>query len=158
MPRVLFIVTVLVVALAAFGCGDGDDGDSGDPSVTAAPTSEQTGTVTPGPTGGTGTGTQPAGSGSPTVQPSAPAGTPATEPTDANAFLDQFEGKHVEFRACAYNPVTALVNCADFGVFSISPPITGQDITCQLWEVEQKPAAIQCQSAEPLQTRYYALQ
>ncbi len=162
MPRSLVILLLFALVTASFAaCGDDDDdgGDStatGDSSRTATPTAtatedEETPTstepVTPVPQS---TGETPA---APPVSP----GTRAVEPPDADEFISRFQGQPVEFRDCAYNPATALVNCGGLGTYGIEPPITGQDITCTLWEINAAAVAIQCQSAEPLETRYYEI-
>lgn len=155
MPR-YFVILPLCALLLLTACGGDDDSDtegtSGSPSATT-PGDKKTeapddSSVTPVPQ---------AGDATPTAPPANPAGTPAVEPEDADDFIAQFQGQSVDFNDCAYNPVTALVNCASFGVFGIDPPITGQDIACTLWVIDGKPVAVQCKSAEPLATRYYAI-
>ncbi len=164
MPRSL-VAALLALALMATvaACGGDDDADSGTPTGggtvtgTAQPSSDGSPTASPlketPPAGGSQTpGTA---SGVPTAPPVAGEGTPAVQPQDADQFLATFAGKEVDYQPCAYNPTTALTNCAGLGVYAIDPPITGQDITCTLLVVENVPKAIQCQSAEPPQTRYY---
>lgn len=154
MPRYLLAALLLTALLALVSaCSDDDDGgDNTSATATVAPgketppVSETSLTPVPQSTDVT-----------PTPPPANHAGTPAAEPPDADEFIAKFQGQPVEFHACAYNPATALVNCAGFGIFGVNPPITGQDITCTLWEIDGKPVAIQCQSAEPLATRYYEI-
>jgi hypothetical protein len=166
MPRILLLLACSALLLGLVtACGDDDDDDGEEttsasatatkdasPSATTSddketPTDEPS--VTPAPQGGDIT---------PTAPPVNPNGTRAVEPPDANAFIAQFQGQQIDYRSCAYNPMTALVNCPGSGVFAIDPPITGQDISCELWVVVGGAVAISCQSAEPLQTRYYDIQ
>jgi hypothetical protein len=162
MPRTLVTLLLTTLLTASFAaCGDDDDG--GDPTVSADPSRTATATATVSHDKETPTTTEsvtpvPQSTGTtPTAPPVNPSGTRAVEPPDADEFISRFQGMPVEFRDCAYNPATALVNCGGLGTYGIDPPITGQDITCTLWEVNSAAVAIQCQVAEPLETRYYEI-
>jgi hypothetical protein len=161
MPRYAAVVALSAILLMA-ACGGDDDAPDSSPSPSASAVATPKPTAagdkeTPSPDEPAVTPAPQAGDTTPTAPPVNPGGTPAVEPADADDFIAQFQGQPVDFHDCAYNPATALVNCANFGVFGINPPITGQDITCTLWEIDGKPVAIQCQSAEPLATRYHAI-
>ena len=169
MPRTLIAICIVLglIVTALTACGGDDDAGSGSPTSSGdtlvTPSTKPTGggqaTASPAketpPAGGSQTPNPGGGSGVPTAPPAASEGTPAVQPEDADEFLATFAGKSVDYQPCAYNPTTALTNCAGLGVYAIDPPITGQDINCTLLVVEAVPTAIQCQSAEPPQTRYY---
>jgi hypothetical protein len=172
MPRLpkVFSASLLAALVVVAACGgDDDDGQDSLPTASARTASATStalgsggaGTATPGketpPAGGSEVTPDP-GTGGEVPGPSpAPAGqgTPAVRPADADEFLQTIQGMSVDVHPCAYNPVTALANCAGEGVFQIQPPMVGQDITCQLLADGAEALAIQCASVEPPQTMYY---
>jgi hypothetical protein len=173
MPRALLFLLAALLAIAA-ACGDDDDGNgTATPSAGAAtetetapatengngeaPTADDDKTPDPDDTPET---TSPAATGPgdpPTAPPPAPGGTPAVRPEDQSAFLAQFDGLPIDQSDCAYNPATALTNCGQFGLYSIDPPIAGQDAQCSILIVSEVPRIVQCRTAEPSQTINYEI-
>jgi hypothetical protein len=160
MPRLLLILLAALSMFAA-ACGDDDDSDatptgSGTAvSVTATEDQDDTSTPepddkTPGPSESPGETTPAATApgGVPTPGPSAPGGTPAVAPDDESEFLSQFEGQPFDQHDCAYNPATALTNCGADGLYSIDPPIVGQDPQCALLFFSEVPRVVQCHAID----------
>ena len=160
-----FCLVAIAFSVAAIACGDDDDstptatitlGPSTPAASTTAPPgdnktegpSESPGDATPAPT---------APGDVPTAPPTASEGTPAVAPADEGAFVGQFEGQPVDFESCAYDPTTALVTCAERGLFAIDPTIVGQDISCSIWIVSGVPELIQCTSEQPQDTTFYEI-
>ena len=170
MPRTLLALIFALLVFAA-ACG-GDDSGTSTPTHTGAsesPTATESGGAsaspgndgkTPGTDGSPGA-TSPGATAPgevPTPGPTAPGGTPAVAPADESAFLAQFQGQPIDSVNCAYNPSTALTNCGDHGLYSIDPPIVGQDTQCTLLIVNGTPRVVQCHTVDPLQTRNYEIQ
>lgn len=173
MPRTLALFLIALLALFA-ACGD-DDGDT--PTRTGSSTTDTATEVetsdggdtatstesddkTPGPDGSPGA-TTPAATAPgevPTPGPTAPGGTPAVAPADESTFLAQFAGQSFEQVECAYNPSSALTNCGQNGLYSIDPPIVGQDTQCSLLLFNSLPRVIQCRTVDPAVTRNYEIQ
>jgi len=157
-----------LVPLAVIACGDDDDATS-TPVSTTAPATLDAGTTAPTQTGtdhkteapsespGEATPAPTAPGDVPTAPPTASEGTPAVAPDDQGAFAGQFLGQPIDQQGCAYNPTTALVTCADRGLFAIDPPIVGQDISCNIWIVSGVAELVQCTSKQPLETIYYEI-
>jgi hypothetical protein len=70
-------------------------------------------------------------------------------PDNESEFLSQFEGQSSEQVDCAYNPSSALTNCGDAGIYSIDPPIVGQDPQCSLLFFNNVPRVVQCHAIDP---------
>lgn len=83
-----------------------------------------------------------------------PEGTPAVGP----ASISDYAGMSFDSGSCTYNPRTSLADCPDYGVYSVSPPLTGQDITCSLFVDDDEPVLVFCRSKEPMDARYYEIQ
>ncbi len=83
-----------------------------------------------------------------------PMGTPAVAPAD----LSLFEGMAIDQEECFFDPRTALANCLGRGLYSVDPPLTGEDISCSILIVEEEPVVIFCRSQEPQEAVYYAIQ
>jgi len=167
----LIVVLLAALAVVAFGaaCGDDDDADTtptesgstasaqpsrtGDADVTPTeadgktPSNETPGAdETPAPTG---TGPQP----TPAAE-----GTPATLIEDPNAFFStNYPGKSPIESECAFSPVSFIVTCGT-DKYAVDPPLQGEDVTCALLSIDDKPVAIRCNSQEPLQAIYYEIQ
>jgi hypothetical protein len=165
------------MSVAVVACGDDDDGSSATPSGSAAASEDESGTArptttdseagdddddgdlkTPGPseTEGGQTPVATAPGEVPTVPPPAAEGTPAPEVPPS--VLADFQGKPITYSDCIYSLSTRLVDCGDQGLYAIDPPIVGQDITCQVWFVENVREIIGCTSVEPYDTKFYDIQ
>jgi len=129
--------------------GDDDDGETPLDEKTPGPDETSNDNQTPAPT---------APGEVPTAPPTASEGTPAIAPASEAEFIAQFAGLDVQIETCAYNPATALTNCPGSGLYAIDPPIVGQDTQCDIWLVDATPRAIQCRSADPIQTVTYEIQ
>lgn len=163
MPRLLLILLAALFAFAA-ACGDDDDDGTNTPtgsgtavSVTATEdesdgtSTPDTDNKTPDPSASPGETTPAATApgGIPTPGPTAPGGTPAVAPDDESEFLSQFDGQPSEQQECAYNPATALTNCGTGGLYSIDPPIVGQDPQCALLFFNSVARVVQCHAIDP---------
>ena len=162
----ILIAVLTALALVALACGGDDNGDD-EPSVTArtrtATPDDGTRTPdgdgdkdTPGPnetSDGTGT---PNGTQGPTLTPAAE-GTPAVAPADSSAFLARFADKTIDYLDCVFNPSNAVTDCGG-DKYAVDPPLSGQDVTCQIGLVDGKAELIRCTSSEPLTTIYYDIQ
>lgn len=173
MPRTLLVLLIALLAFAA-ACGD-DDGGASSPTSTAGESvtatengGEETASPedhgkTPSPDESPGQTLPPATAPGdvPTPGPTAPGGTPAVAPADESAFLAQFAGQSFDQQDCAYNPGTALTNCGANGLYSIDPPIVGQDTQCAILFFNDVPRVIQCHAIDaggnPI-TRNYEIQ
>ncbi len=156
------VVPLLTLVLLTLAC-NGDGGTPATPGATPAetPTSEPTEVPTqqPSPTDIEET---PTVGQTPTIEPTAvtPAaspvltGTPAVAPAD----LSLYEGMAIDQEECSFDPRTALANCLGRGLYSVDPPLTGQDISCSILIVEEEPVVLFCRSQEPLKAVYYAIQ
>jgi len=158
-----FYLAAIAFSLAVIACGDDDDVTS---TITPGPSSSSASTTAPagdqktgGPSESPGDATiAPTAPGDvPTAPPTASEGTPAVAPDDEGAFIGQFFGQPIDPESCTYNPTTALVTCADRGLFAIDPPIVGQDISCSIWIVSGAAELIQCTSIQPENTTYYEI-
>lgn len=174
MPRTLLVLLIALLAFAV-ACGDDDDGTAtpvntgASGSATATDDGGETATTDDGgktpdpddtPAATTPVATAPGEV--PTPGPTAPGGTPAVAPDDESAFLAQFEGQSFDQHDCAYNPATALTNCGQYGVYSIDPPIVGQDTQCAVLFFSNAPRVIQCHAIDstgtPLTRNYEIIQ
>jgi hypothetical protein len=165
----LFLLACVLLAGLVLACGDDDDdGQESEPTrtrtvrATASPTSA---TPTPTPTPGAeektpGTGEQsPIQTSGATAPPPAAQGTPAVEPPDTVAYLAQFQGRpDIGEEACIYSPSTRLTDCVGRGLYSVRPPLGGQDVSCFLTIAGGTPEFIRCTSAEPSETKWYDIQ
>ena len=172
----LILLAVLLLASLVLACGGGgdddDDNDGGsEPTGTRTAGSTATGTtVTPTP--GTGGGTDEKTPGpdetpgpeetpvnGPTAPPPASQGTPAAEPADPIAYLSQFQGRpDLGEEGCSYNPPTRVTDCGVRGIYSVRPPLPGQDISCFITIVGGNPEFIRCSSVQPSVTKWYEIQ
>ncbi len=155
------VVSLLTLVLLTLAC-NGDGGTPATPGATPAetPTSEpaEVPTQQPPPTDIEET----AISETPIIEPTAvtpaaspiPMGTPAVAPAD----LSLFEGTATDREECFFNPRTALANCLDRGLYSVDPPLTGEDISCSILIFEEEPVVVFCRSQEPQNAVYYAIQ
>ncbi len=170
------VVPLLALVLLTLACnGDGDSGTPSTPGATPAgtPTSEPTEVPTQQPsptdieetaaTGETPTTEPTAAIGeTPIIEPNSvtpaaspiPMGTPAVAPAD----LSLFEGMAIDQEECFFDPRTALANCLARGLYSVDPPLTGEDISCSILIVGDDPVVIFCRSQEPQNAVYYAIQ
>ncbi len=158
-------LAAIAFSLVVIACGDDDDvsptptmtpgTSSPAPSTTAPPGDHKTAGPSESPGDGTPLPTAPGDV--PTAPPTAPEGTPAVAPDDEGAFIGQFFGQQIDPEGCTYNPTTALVTCAERGLYAIDPPIVGQDISCSIWIVSGVAELIQCTSIQPENTTYYEI-
>ncbi len=157
----LLLVLFAAFSLLIFACNDNDDGGTGPTRSSSESPAEETATPERS-AGGEKSSTPvetsedeetPAATG-PTRRP-APEGTPAVAPPNAADFLGQFADKTIEFEECQYNPATALTDCHGRGLYSLDPIPPGQDITCQIGIVDDKPELINCTSQQPRTSIYY---
>jgi len=164
------LLSLLTLALLSFAC------NGGGPAATVSPTSRETptvqprrsptppSTVSPGLTSPkeTHVATPFTRTPAPTATPAAgtptPTPIPAATPVNLSDFLAQFQGQTINEKPCQFNPRTAIVACVGNGTYALTPPLTGQDISCSLLIANDKPIAIRCTSQEPLQTLYYVIQ
>jgi hypothetical protein len=164
--RLMFLSVILLGGLV-LACG-GDDGNDSEPTrtrtVTATtPTTGTPTTATPTPgadqkTPGT-DGESPIQTSGATAPPPAGQGTPAVEPADTLAYLAQFQGSpDIGEEACTYTPSTRLTDCGVRGLYSVRPPLGGQDVSCFITLVGGTPEFIRCTSAEPSETKWYDVQ
>jgi hypothetical protein len=152
-------------SLALIACGDDDGGsttstitpDPSTPAASASATPDDHKTEGPTETPGDATPLPTAPGDVPTAPPTAAEGTPAVAPDDQGAFAGQFLGQPIVPESCTYDPTTALVTCAERGLFAIDPPIVGQDISCTIWIVSGAAELIQCTSVQPEKTTYYEI-
>ena len=156
------VVPLLAFVFLTLAC-NGDGGTPATPGATPAetPTSEPTEVPTeqPSPTDIVET---PTVGQTPIIEPTAftpaaspiPMGTPAVAPAD----LSLFEGMAIDQEECFFDPRTALANCLDRGLYSVDPPLVGEDISCSILIVEEEPVVIFCRSQEPQNAVYYAIQ
>ena len=165
MPRIqLLAAAVLVFVLAlAIACNGDDDGGNGTPDNGTAP-SNGDGTLTPAPdkTPVDGNGDVPTGDGQPSTNgdsTATPGGTPATLIDDpADWFATNYPGVSLPREDCIFNPGTFITTCPPHGDFSVDPPLTGEDVSCQSLLVNNEPVALSCTSQNPLTTIYYEIQ
>jgi len=155
----LALLAVLSLAGLVLACGGDDDGDS-EPTQTR--TAAATRSRTPSPSGNEkspGPEDTPVETQGATAPPAAGQGTPAAEPADTIAYLSQFQGRtDLGEEGCAYDPSTRLSDCGARGIYSVSPPLGGQDISCSITIVSGVPEFITCTSAEPSETKWYEIQ
>ncbi len=164
-PRVLILSVLLVAGLLA-GCG-GDENDGGaEATPSQAPTASRL-TNTPQPTGDDektpGPEESPDGGETPTeteapVLTPAAEGTPAVAPSNQTEFVQQFAGRGVVEEDCTYNPQTRVTDCGARGRYAVDPPPAGEDVTCAIGILDDRPEYIRCQSRQPLQAIYYDVQ
>jgi hypothetical protein len=167
----LVILAAVVMAAVSAGCGgDGDDSaDQSEPTSTstiaASPSSTQGAGGTPGAgnpdekTPGPGVEETPGRTLGATAPPPATEGTPAVEPPDTVAYLMQFQGRgDLGEESCTYDPSTRVTDCGPRGVYSVRPPLGGQDIFCTITIIGSTPEFIRCTSAEPSETKWYDIQ
>ena len=159
LPLVVPLLTLVLLTLAC----NGDGGTPVTPGATPAetPTSEPTEVLTqqPSPTDIEDT---PTIDQTPTIEPTAvtpaaspiPMGTPAVAPAD----LSLFEGMAIDQEQCFFDPRTSLANCLARGLYSVDPPLTGEDISCSILIVGDDPVVLFCRSQEPQNAVYYAIQ
>lgn len=158
MPMAARIALLAVFLLASLTLACGGDDDEPTPTRSAAATRSRTPTPaseekTPGPP------ESPIVTQGATAPPPAGEGIPAVEPADPYAYLAQFQGRNdLGEEGCAYDPSTRLTDCGARGVYSVSPPLGGQDITCSITIVGGVPEFITCTSAEPSETKWYEIQ
>jgi hypothetical protein len=170
----LVLLAVLLLASLVLACGGGDDDDDGDGG------SESTETRTATPSGATATSTPTPGAdektpgpdetpgpeessgatpGGATAPPPAAQGTPAVEPADSLAYLAQFQGRSdLGEEGCSYNPSTRVTDCGIRGIYSVRPPLPGQDISCFITIVGGNLEFIRCTSVQPSVTKWYEIQ
>jgi len=156
MPRhFAILLTVVAFALLALACNGGP--------ATTTPTGGRTATVRPSGTAGgqfsPAGSTTPTGGGTATSQPTqttaAPqaAGTPAVAPAD----LSRYEGQTITQEDCRFDPRSSSAICSR-GTYNLIPTFTGEDISCSVLIVQDKPVVVGCSSQAPLQTVYYAIE
>lgn len=168
MRRLLTVmVPFLAFALVSLGC-DGDGNGNGNGVTATTHGSIPDGTATSGPTEAP---TQrpsptdeetPAAGETPTVEPTAvtpaaspiPLGTPAVAPAD----LSPYEGMAIDQEECHIDPLTALADCLERGLYTVIPPPVGEDISCSILIVRDEAVALLCRSQEPQDAVYYAIQ
>ncbi len=158
-----FYLAAIAFSLAVIACGDDDASPT--PTITPAPSPAASTTApagdqkTTGPSESPGDATiAPTAPGDvPTAPPTASEGTPAVAPDDEGAFIGQFFGQPIDPEGCTYDSTTALVTCAERGLYAIDPPIVGQDISCSIWIVSGVAELIQCTSIQPENTTYYEI-
>jgi hypothetical protein len=155
------VVPLLALVLLTLAC-NGDGGTPATPGATPAetPTSEPTEVPTqqPSPTDIEET----AIGETPIIEPTAvtpaaspiPIGTPAIAPAD----LSLYEGMAIDQEECFFDPRAALANCLGRGLYSVDPPLTGEDISCSILIIEEEPVVVFCRSHEPQDAVYYAIQ
>lgn len=169
----LLVPLLILLAVACDGAGSDDDvvatvlPETPEASPTGEGGASGTATATPEPEPGT-TATQPP-EGSETPEPEtddgetgetgetpadAPDGTPAVGPAD----ISEYEGMSFDSGSCTFDPRSSLADCPGFGVYSVSPPLTGQDISCSLFVDNDEPVLVFCRSKEPMDARYYEIQ
>jgi len=161
----ILIAVLTALAVFALACGGGDDDNQPSVSARTATPDGDGETATPGGDGDKDT-PEPeettSGDGSPnttqvrTLTPAAE-GTPAVAPQDQSAFLAQFADQTIDYADCVFNPSTAVTDCSG-DKYAVDPPLSGQDVNCQLGIVDGKAELIRCTSAEPLTTIYYDIQ
>ena len=141
-PALLTTVTLILIALAAFACDDGDQDAStltptSTPTVTPALTAQpdSTPTVTPAPT------TQP-DSTPPSPDPSN--AILISPPEDRDAFLDELADKQIVNENCPYEGDSALADCGDRGLYELVPALPGDVGVCAISLVEGNPVALIC--------------
>jgi hypothetical protein len=163
--RYLLAVSLLVLAVAACRNGSGDDS-----GATISPSTPEASATADGGTPGASPTEEPSsGDGEPTATPEpgdngdgdgdggetpAPDGTPALGPAD----ISEYAGRSFQAVDCTYDRTTSLADCPPAGVFSISPPLTGEDISCNLFVEEEDPVVISCRSGSPPDATYYEVQ
>lgn len=151
--RLLILFPLFALVLLTLACNDGAT-----PGET--PTSKPTEILTqqPSPTDIEETATVDQ---TPTIEPTAftPAASPVLSgtPAIAPADLSLYENVAVDQEECSFDPRTALANCLGRGLYSIDPPLTGEDISCSILIVEELPAVLLCRSQEPQNAVYYAI-
>jgi len=155
----LVLLTALLLSGFILACG-GDDDDDSEPTPTRTATRTRTRTPTPGTDEKTPVPEEsPVETQGATAPPPAGQGTPAAEPADTTAYLTQFQGRgDLGNEFCAYDPSTRLTDCGALGIYSVSPPLGGQDISCFVTIVGGAPEFITCTSAEPAETKWYEIQ
>jgi len=168
MPRIqLLAAALLVFVLAlAIACNGDDDDSNGTPdggTATEEPSNgDSTLTPAPGKSPVNGDGDLPTGDGQPSNNGDAtpaPGGTTATLINDIAGWLATNYPTVSPLREdCVFNPGTFITTCPGHGEYSVNPPLTGEDVTCQSLLVNDEPVAINCTSQSPLQTIYYEIQ
>ncbi len=158
LPIVVLLLTLVLLALACNGDGGTPATPSATPEETSTSEPTEVPTQQPSPTDIEET----AIGETPIIEPTAvtpaaspiPMGTPAIAPAD----LSLFEGMAIDQEECFFDPRTALANCLDRGLYSVDPPLTGEDISCSILIVEEEPVVLFCRSQEPQKAVYYAIQ
>lgn len=143
-PALLTTVTLILIALAAFAC---DDGDQATPALTAQ--TDSTPTVTPALTAQP--DSTPTATPVPTTQPDSTPPSPdpsnailISPPEDRDAFLDELADKQIMNENCPYEGGSALADCGDRGVYELVPPLPGDVGVCAISLVEGNPVALIC--------------
>ena len=164
LPVVVFLLALALVTLAC----DGDGNGNGDGVTATTPGATPDGTATAGPTEAPTEQPSPTGEETtaavetPTIEPTVatPAaspiavGTPAVAPAD----LSPYEGMAIDQEECLFDPLTALANCLERGLYTVDPPLIGEDISCSILIVQDEAVALLCRSQEPQEAVYYAIQ
>ena len=159
LPIVVLLLTPVLLALAC----NGDRGKPATPGATPGetPTNGPTEVLTQQPSPTDIEETAAIGE-TPIIEPTAvtpaaspiPIGTPAIAPAD----LSLYEGMALDQEECFFDPRTALANCLGRGLYSVDPPLTGEDISCSILIIEEEPIVVFCRSQEPQNAVYYAIQ
>ena len=163
-PRSFSLLLLLaLLAFATAACRDGSDDDIVATILPSTPEASPTaGEAEPGSTPTEAT-TPDAGepTPAPTMPPDvgdgltpSPDGTPAVGPADLSAY----EGETFPRSECAFDPQTGLANCPGYGIYSVSPVPTGQDISCSVFISGGEAILVFCRSASPMQATYYEIQ
>jgi len=157
----ILLALLLALALALAAC-NGDDDDGTEPSRTATETPAEE-TEDPGDDGKTpGPDETPDGDGE-TPTNTGPGPTPADEgiravaPADQDEFIAQFSGQILDRETCQFNPSSFLTDCGDNGIYAVDPPLTGQDVSCDVALNGGNPVFVTCTSQEPLTTIFYEI-
>lgn len=163
----LALLAALAIMLLAVACGGDDDST---PTGSETPTGTKpssTGDAQQTPADGDlktpvdetpGHGESPLPTGTGTAPTPASEGTPALLLEDPNGFFSRkYPGVSPNESDCEFNPVTFVVTCSAIK-YAVDPPLPGQDVTCALLGVEDKPVVIRCTSQDPLQSIYYEIQ
>lgn len=162
---VIALLAALAVAVLAVACGDDDDGGDSTPTATAKPSRTGDADVTPTDADGKtpsdetpGEDETPAPTGTGPRPTPAAEGTPATLIEEPNSFFStNYPGKSPTQSECGFSPVSFIVTCGS-DKYAVDPPLEGQDVTCALLTIDDKPVAVRCNSQEPLQSAYYEIQ
>lgn len=150
------LAAVLAPALLILACA----GDGG-PATTANPSPGGTSTAQPSPTAIQQSSPTATIGQTPTPEPATPTPTAQPEstpiPAIAPADLTQYQGQTINLEECLFDPRTSLATCPGRGTYAPEPPIIGEDISCSILIVEDRPIALQCRSQQPQQAITYAI-